>query len=132
MSRDSHAQRFQAELEFVCCLANPSYLHCACLLCVFAVHCITSRNAVQNKKTGLGQQGYYAQPQFIRYLGYLQYWRQPEYARFVMFPLALEALHLLQNARFRAELSKPDAVQVLHGAQFAVYSGDVAGSVANV
>ncbi|KAJ1970976.1 hypothetical protein H4R35_005547, partial [Dimargaris xerosporica] len=52
-------ERFQIELEFVQCLANPWYLN------------------------HLGQQQYLKDPQFIRYLRYLQYWKQPEYARFV-------------------------------------------------
>ncbi|KAH7960987.1 hypothetical protein HPB49_025550 [Dermacentor silvarum] len=48
--------RFQIELEFVQCLANPNYLNF------------------------LAQRGYLKQKTFVNYLNYLQYWKKPEYS----------------------------------------------------
>ncbi|KAL7420466.1 suppressor of hpr1 [Cryptotrichosporon argae] len=81
-SAERHANlvRFQAELEFVQCLANPLYLH------------------------ELFAQKYLADPAFVRYLAYLEYWRAPEYVRFIVYPTALTYLSLLQTAPFRLML----------------------------
>ena len=51
--------RFELELEFVQCLANPRYL------------------------AWLSQQKYLDDPTFLNYLTYLAYWRRPEYACFL-------------------------------------------------
>jgi mediator of RNA polymerase II transcription subunit 31 len=53
-------KRFELELEFVQALANPFYLH------------------------SLAQQGILYQPTFINYLQYLQYWKEKDYARFIL------------------------------------------------
>ncbi|KAI8442237.1 hypothetical protein MSG28_005813 [Choristoneura fumiferana] len=71
--------RFQVELEFVQCLANPNYIHF------------------------LAQRGYFKEQTFINYLRYLQYWREPEYARFLKYPMCLHFLELLQHEAFRRE-----------------------------
>uniref|UniRef100_A0A3Q1GSC4 Mediator of RNA polymerase II transcription subunit 31 n=1 Tax=Acanthochromis polyacanthus TaxID=80966 RepID=A0A3Q1GSC4_9TELE len=49
--------RFQSELEFVQCLANPNYLNF------------------------LAQRGFLRERPFINYLKYLLYWKEPEYAK---------------------------------------------------
>ena len=36
---------------------------------------------------GLAQNRYFDDPAFLKYLAYLQYWKQPQYARFVMYGL---------------------------------------------
>lgn len=36
---------------------------------------------------GLSDNGYFDDERFIRYLDYLKYWKQPEYARYLMFSL---------------------------------------------
>ncbi|KAJ1727168.1 suppressor of hpr1 [Coemansia sp. Benny D160-2] len=77
-------ERFEVELEFVQCLANPWYVNI------------------------IAQQGYFDKPEFINYLKYLMYWRRPEYARFVVYPHALAFLDLLQNKSFRDEIKKID------------------------
>jgi hypothetical protein len=41
---------------------------------------------------------------FIKYLAYLQYWRQPEYAKFVAYPYCFFFLEQLQSAEFREKL----------------------------
>lgn len=56
----SPRQRFQLELEFVQSLASPHYLNF------------------------LAQSLYLDDPAFIAFLEYLKYWKQPEYARFVV------------------------------------------------
>ncbi|KAL0115689.1 hypothetical protein PUN28_010906 [Cardiocondyla obscurior] len=53
---DQQRLRFQVELEFVQCLANPNYLNF------------------------LAQRGYFKDTTFINYLKYLLYWKEPEYA----------------------------------------------------
>ncbi len=53
-------KRFELELEFVQALANPFYLH------------------------SLAQQGILYQPAFINYLKYLLYWKEKDYARFIL------------------------------------------------
>eukprot|EP00960_Hanusia_phi_P050273 760121-Hanusia_phi.AAC.2 len=56
--------RFLVELEFVQCLASPHYLD------------------------WLASQGYLRDPKFIRYLDYLQYWKQPQYSKYEAQSLA--------------------------------------------
>lgn len=43
-SEEQYRQRFQVELEFVQCLANPNYLHCTYLLIIFNSHQLTTHN----------------------------------------------------------------------------------------
>ncbi|XP_025091772.1 mediator of RNA polymerase II transcription subunit 31-like isoform X2 [Pomacea canaliculata] len=88
--------RFQVELEFVQCLANPNYLNF------------------------LAQRGYLKEPNFINYLKYLLYWKEPRYAKYLKYPQCLYLLDLLQYEHFRKELvSGPcakfiDDQQLLH------------------
>ncbi|XP_069134423.1 mediator of RNA polymerase II transcription subunit 31-like [Argopecten irradians] len=77
---DEQKTRFQAELEFVQCLANPNYLNF------------------------LAQRGFFKQEEFINYLKYLQYWKEPKYAKFLKYPQCLHFLELLQYEYFRKEL----------------------------
>ncbi|TFY79988.1 hypothetical protein EWM64_g4027 [Hericium alpestre] len=58
--RMANRARFELELEFVQALANPYYLH------------------------SLAQQGILNQPAFIHYLEYLLYWKEKDYARFIL------------------------------------------------
>jgi mediator of RNA polymerase II transcription subunit 31 len=58
--RIKNRKRFELELEFVQALANPFYLH------------------------SLAQQGILYQPAFVNYLNYLLYWKEKEYARFIL------------------------------------------------
>ncbi|KAF9370033.1 hypothetical protein CPC16_004003 [Podila verticillata] len=87
-------KRFQIELEFVQCLANPWYLH------------------------NLAQQGYFGQDAFVRYLDYLQYFRKPEYAKFIIYPHCLHFLTLLQHKSFREQLAKQDTATYVHERQY--------------
>lgn len=58
--RAANRARFELELEFVQALANPFYLHT------------------------LSQQGILSQPAFVNYLEYLMYWKEKDYARFIL------------------------------------------------
>lgn len=62
--RVKNRHRFELELEFVQALANPFYLH------------------------SLAQQGILYQPAFINYLKYLLYWKEKDYARFILWVLS--------------------------------------------
>ncbi|OAL52859.1 mediator of RNA polymerase II transcription subunit 31 [Pyrenochaeta sp. DS3sAY3a] len=91
--------RFELELEFVQCLANPVYLNY------------------------LAQQKILDKPDFVAYLGYLQYFNDPKYAKFLHHPgPTLRALELLQQARFRQEILAPGLVDkmVIEGQRNAV------------
>ncbi|XP_062816578.1 mediator of RNA polymerase II transcription subunit 31 [Anolis carolinensis] len=88
--------RFQMELEFVQCLANPNYLNF------------------------LAQRGFFKDKAFANYLKYLLYWKEPEYAKFLKYPQCLHMLELLQYEHFRKELVNAqcakfiDEQQILH------------------
>ncbi|XP_055638496.1 mediator of RNA polymerase II transcription subunit 31 isoform X2 [Toxorhynchites rutilus septentrionalis] len=79
-TEDAQKLRFQVELEFVQCLANPNYLHF------------------------LAQRGFFKDNAFINYLKYLLYWKEPEYAKYLKYPMCLYFLDLLQYEHFRREI----------------------------
>ncbi|KAJ1985672.1 suppressor of hpr1 [Dimargaris cristalligena] len=91
---DPNRERFQIELEFLQCLANPWYLN------------------------HLGQLQYFKDPQFVAYLNYLQYWKKPEYAKFIIYPHSLYFLDLLQHAEFREAIAKQDVATYIHQKQY--------------
>ncbi|EGF81674.1 hypothetical protein BATDEDRAFT_6522, partial [Batrachochytrium dendrobatidis JAM81] len=86
--------RFQLELEFVQCLANPAYLQY------------------------LAQQRHFDNPALINYLAYLKYWQKPEYAKYIQFPYALHILDLLQHESFRKACASADTAAFLHKKQY--------------
>ncbi|KAG0268751.1 hypothetical protein DFQ27_005831 [Actinomortierella ambigua] len=87
-------KRFQIELEFVQCLANPWYLH------------------------NLAQQRYFDDEAFLNYIDYLQYFRRPEYAKFIIYPHCLHFLTLLQSPSFREALLKQETSAFVHEKQY--------------
>ncbi|KAJ2740325.1 suppressor of hpr1 [Coemansia sp. BCRC 34301] len=87
-------ERFEVELEFVQCLANPWYINI------------------------IAQQGFFDKPEFVNYLNYLMYWQRPEYARFVVYPHALAFLTLLQQKSFREEMKRIDEATRIHELQY--------------
>ncbi|XP_057427663.1 mediator of RNA polymerase II transcription subunit 31 [Lotus japonicus] len=91
---DDGRQRFLLELEFVQCLANPTYIHY------------------------LAQNRYFEDEAFIGYLKYLQYWQRPEYIKFIMYPHCLYFLERLQNANFRSAMAHPNNKELAHRQQF--------------
>ncbi|CZT17144.1 related to Mediator of RNA polymerase II transcription subunit 31 [Ramularia collo-cygni] len=79
--------RFELELEFVQMLSNPLYLQ----------HLATQK-LLDNEE-------------FIAYLKYLQYFREPKYLRHLMYPgPTLRALELLQEERFRKDILIPEVM----------------------
>ncbi|MCO5591933.1 hypothetical protein L7F22_045926 [Adiantum nelumboides] len=91
---DGGRQRFLLELEFVHCLANPTYINY------------------------LAQNRYFEDDSFVGYLKYLEYWRRPEYAKFIVYPHALFFLELLQNPHFRNAMAHPANKELAHRQQF--------------
>ena len=51
-------------------------------------------------------QGYLLDGKFIRYLDYLQYWKQPQYSKFLVYPHCLRFLDLLQHEEIRKQLTE--------------------------
>ncbi|CAL1708091.1 unnamed protein product [Somion occarium] len=92
--RAANKAQFELELEFVQSLANPYYLH------------------------SLAQQGVLNQPAFVNFLKYLLYWKEKDYARFILYPHALHHLELLQHAKFRSEIAKDEWREYLNQKQF--------------
>ncbi|KAF2176457.1 SOH1-domain-containing protein [Zopfia rhizophila CBS 207.26] len=82
--------RFELELEFVQCLANPAYLHY------------------------LATQKMFDKADFVAYLGYLQYFKQPKYSKYLQHPgPTLRTLELLQQERFRQATLDPHLVHMM-------------------
>ncbi|KAL1244504.1 Mediator of RNA polymerase II transcription subunit 31-A [Trichinella spiralis] len=81
-SEEEQRIRFQVELEFVQCLANPNYLNY------------------------LAQRDFFKNPAFINYLKYLLYWKRQEYAKYLKFPQCLHILELLQTEEFRTAMMR--------------------------
>lgn len=89
--------RFQVELEFVQCLANPNYLNF------------------------LAQRGYFKDQAFINYLKYLLYWKEPEYARYLKYPMCLHFLDLLQYEHFRREVVSAQCAKFIDDQQILLW-----------
>jgi len=76
-------------------LASPAYLH----------HLAT---------TGVLQED-----AFLEYLEYLQYWKRPEYVKYLSFPHCLYFLDLLlKNETFRREMAQTSFRNFVHEQQF--------------
>lgn len=85
--------RFQTELEFVQCFANPNYLNF------------------------LAQRGFFKEINFVNYLKYLQYWKEPKYAKYLKYPQTLHFLELLQYEQFRRELANQQCAKFIDDQQ---------------
>eukprot|EP00435_Cladocopium_sp_Y103_P004278 s2572_g1.t1 len=83
------SRRFAEELEFVQCLANPSYVQ------------------------WLATQGFFREPGFQRFLEYLTYWRRPQYVRYIVYPQCLAVLDLLLRPAVRLRLHRADVISIL-------------------
>ncbi|RWS12896.1 mediator of RNA polymerase II transcription subunit 31-A-like protein, partial [Dinothrombium tinctorium] len=92
-SEEQQRFRFQIELEFVQCLANPNYLNF------------------------LAQRGVLKDRCFVNYLAYLQYWKKPEYAKFLKYPMCLYFLDLLQYEHFRKEITSGQCAKFIEDQQ---------------
>ncbi|XP_069691179.1 mediator of RNA polymerase II transcription subunit 31-A isoform X1 [Periplaneta americana] len=96
-TEDQQKLRFQVELEFVQCLANPNYLNF------------------------LAQRGYFKDQVFINYLKYLLYWKEPEYARYLKYPMCLYFLDLLQYEHFRREVVSAQCTKFIDDQQILLW-----------
>jgi len=92
-TEDQQKLRFQIELEFVQCLANPNYLNF------------------------LAQREFFKDQAFINYLKYLLYFKEPEYAKFLKYPMCLYFLDLLQYPEFRKELANNKCTKFIEDQQ---------------
>ncbi|KAH0844165.1 hypothetical protein AYO21_11520 [Fonsecaea monophora] len=102
------SHRFTLELEFVLCLSNPLYLQ---YLALNFPHLLNKPATSQNASEGDDSDA----ARFARYLKYLyNYWRTPEYAKYLTHPGAtLRNLELLQQEQFRKDIIRPDVIAKL-------------------
>lgn len=92
-TEDQQRLRFQVELEFIQCLANPNYLNF------------------------LAQRNYFKDEAFVNYLKYLCYWKEPEYAKYLKYPSCLYFLDLLQHEHFRREIANSQCARFIDDQQ---------------
>jgi len=67
-----------------------------------------SHRGVRVRGADLAQHRYLDEDSFVDYLDYLQYWREPQYCKYILFPHCLRMLELLQHASFREALKRED------------------------
>lgn len=103
---------FRIELEFVQSLANPHYLSCKFFYYFENVIVLLNKPGhfflimYSNMfLVDLAQRGYFKEETFVRYLSYLRYFKQPEYAKTLKYPQALLFLDLLQKPEFREAIA---------------------------
>ncbi|CAG8446559.1 11149_t:CDS:2 [Ambispora gerdemannii] len=123
-------ERFLLELEFIQSISNPFYitrLYQPVFFCNLSFHFDFSTilfnkfnfSCNESMKTkDLAQKGFLDDPAFINYLKYLQYWKRPEYAKFIIYPHALHFLDLLQNETFRDSMKVEDTASWVHIVQY--------------
>lgn len=102
--------RFEIELEFVSSLANPAYLQYLAVTYPNLLNPSETAAKSATKKKGKDEDNSDSTC-FARYLEYLLYWRNPEYAQYLTHPAAtIRNLELLQNERFRRDIARPDVI----------------------
>lgn len=60
----------------------------------------------------MAQSKYLESEEFLNYLNYLEYWRKPENAKYLIYPNCLHVLTLLKEPRFRQEISRADVAKM--------------------
>ena len=120
---DKERLRFEMELEFLECLANPLYLNCTYMRGVALLSNTFPFPSIHLcdghvYPLALAQQLYFEDEAFVEYLKYLQYWKKPEYAKFIVYPHALYFLDLLQTEEFRKALKNTKFCEDIHLQQF--------------
>jgi len=97
--------KFEIELEFVQCLANPLYVH------------------------WLASSGFLRDPCFLHFLHYLDYWRHRDYLKYIVYPHALHNLHLLQTSpAFREDVGRLEVAERLKERQLRVWHATKEGA----
>jgi len=127
--------RFEQELDFVQCLANPHYLHCACTNPRAPSRAPATRLCSHRPAPPLSpppplppspscapavlaENGFLKDEEFLEYLRYLQYWADPRYARFIRYPHCLQMLRiLLESPQFRHEVGQMGFVKYVYDQQ---------------
>lgn len=121
---DQQRLRFQVELEFVQCLANPNYLNCTLdneqYIC-YNNQCDHYDNTNNYYFSVLAQRGYFKDATFINYLKYLLYWKEPEYAKYLKYPMCLYFLDLLQYEHFRREVVNSQCTKFIDDQQILLW-----------
>nr|CAH7728733.1 unnamed protein product [Callosobruchus chinensis] len=69
----------------------------------------------------LAQRGYFKDSTFINYLKYLLYWKEPDYAKFLKYPMCLYFLDLLQYEHFRRELVNAQCTKFIDDQQILLW-----------
>lgn len=107
--------RFTLELEFVLSLSNPYYLSHLALTYPHLLSPPKNPNQFSSKPSASEPEPEHDASKFASYLSYLyDYWRKPEYARFLTHPGAtLRNLELLQQEPFRGDIIRPDVIEKL-------------------
>jgi mediator of RNA polymerase II transcription subunit 31 len=121
-SEEDERKRFSIELQFVQVLANPRFLHCtsdsprarARVLADARGQPVGGPLLVED----LAQEKFFENKAFVAYLGYLRYWKRPEYVKYVTYPHCLFMLDMLQNEHFRRAMLQPNLVNVIYDQQF--------------
>lgn len=119
---DQQKLRFQVELEFVQCLANPNYLNCK--YDTFSPKVNKTSTVIREKLDTLAvlaQRGYFKEASFVNYLKYLLYWKDPEYAKYLKYPMCLYFLDLLQYEHFRRELVNSQCTKFIDDQQILLW-----------
>lgn len=117
MEIPSDNDRFRQELEFVQCLASPSYLNCNVLFI-----------QINSVSIDLAQEEYLTNVDFIAFLRYLNYWKLPQYRRYILYPQCLYFLDKLNEAaekgagedmrHIQSTLAKSEVMAFIHQQQF--------------
>ncbi|KAK4705035.1 mediator of RNA polymerase II transcription subunit 31, partial [Phenoliferia sp. Uapishka_3] len=124
--KEANQVRFETELEFVQCLANPFYLQCEPFFLLPTAATANARLNSGRVASALAQQGLLADESFLNYLNYLKYWHQPRFARFIQYPQSLHLLDLLTHpsGTLREQLlTNQNLGQDLAGKQLAHWAG---------
>lgn len=69
----------------------------------------------------LAQRGYFKDNTFINYLKYLLYWKEPEYAKYLRYPMCLYFLDLLQYEHFRREVVNSQCTKFIDDQQILLW-----------
>lgn len=69
----------------------------------------------------LAQRGFFKDSTFINYLKYLLYWKEPDYAKFLKYPMCLYFLDLLQYEHFRRELVNAQCAKFIDDQQILLW-----------
>ena len=54
----------------------------------------------------------------MNYLQYLRYWKEPQYAKYIVYPHCLAFLDMLKDERFRKMIARGDFMTLVHGQLF--------------